>query len=108
VVVESSYRVFDIARKKSLPFLLMCHSASYVLHAIAQVDEATSKSSDDVQQWDHSRSEIFQKMKTALSKWIIREDVIGGYKFGGSIQHKWKGYRGKEELEVCDVLITIK
>ena len=104
VVVESSYQVFDIARKKNLSFLLMCHSASCILHAIAQVDGEISRSSD-VQQWDNSKSKTFQKMRTALSKWIIREDVIGGYMFGGSIQQRRKYYRGKEELEVCNVLI---
>jgi hypothetical protein len=104
VVVESSYQVFDIARTKNVSehtFLLMCHSASCILHAIAQVDEATSKSSNVVQQWN-DRSKTFQKMKRALKEWIIREDVIGSCIFGGS---RRKYYRGKEELEVCNVLI---
>ena len=82
----------------------MCHSASYILHAIAQVDIATAKDSDDVQhaQWDSRRSKTFQDMKKALHEWIVREDVIGGSIFGGSIpQYSLRRkYKGKEELQV--------
>ena len=75
-----------------------------MLCAIAQVDEATSKDIDDVQQWS-GRSNMFQKMKNVLHEWIIREDVIGGYIFGGGTNRK-KFNRGKEELEVYNVLIS--
>ena len=106
-MVKSSYQVLDIARKENfsehiLP--LVCESASYVLHAIAQVDKATSQDADKVPQWD-SRSETFQKMKTAFHEWIAREGVIGGSLFGGTVPHSTRRkYRGKEELQVCNIL----
>ena len=107
LVVESSYQVFDYARKKKFSehvFSLMCHSASYVLHAIAQVDEAASKDSDNMRWWD-SRNKTLQKMKKALHEWIVCEDVIGGSVFGGSVPlySFRRKYRGKEELQVYNL-----
>ena len=105
--MELSCQVFNFARKaknSEYIFSLLCNSASYVLHAIARVDEATSKDVDEVQQWE-SGSKTFQKMKTALHEWIAREDVIGGSLFGGTIPHSTtRKYRGKEELQVCNIL----
>ena len=105
--MESSHQVFDFARKQKNSeyiFSLLCNSASYVLHAVARVDEATFKDVADVQQWD-SRSKTFQKMKAALSEWIAREDVVGGSLFGGTIpQSTRRKYKGKEELQVCNIL----
>jgi hypothetical protein len=110
LVVESSRQVFDFARKakdSECFFSLMCHSASYVLHAIAHVDEATSKDSEKVQhaQWDTRRSKTFQEMKKGLHEWIVRDDVIGAYVFGGSMQYYnfRKKYKGKEELQVYTI-----
>ena len=105
MVVESSHQVFDFARKaknSEYIFSLMCDSASYILHAIARVDEVSSKNVDEVQQWNSCGGETFQKMKKALHEWIVREDVIGGSMFGGSMpQHSLRRkYKGKEELQV--------
>jgi hypothetical protein len=109
--VESSHQVFDFARKakdSECIFSLMCHSASYVLHAIAHVDEATIKDSEKVQhaQWNSRRSKIFQEMKKALYEWIVRDDVIGGSMFGGIVpQYNFRRkYKGKEELQVYNSL----
>ena len=89
----------------------MCHSASYVLHAIAQVDIATTEDSGDVQhaQWDSGhRSKTFQAMKKALNEWIVRADVIGGPVFGGSVQQYnfRRNYKGKEELRVYNYILV--
>jgi hypothetical protein len=107
LVVESSYHVFDRARNakiSELIFSLMCHSASFVLHAIAQVDEATTKDSENIQhaQWNNHRSKTFQEMEKALHDWIVRVDVIGGSVIGGSMQQYSlrRKYKGKEELQV--------
>ena len=102
--MESSHQVFDLARKAKISeytFSLMCNSASYVLHVIARVDEVSSKNVDEVQQWNSCGGETFQKMKKALHEWIVREDVIGGSIFGGSMpQYSRRKYKGKEELQV--------
>ena len=107
--MESSYQALDIARKKQFSehiLSLICHSASYVLHAIAHVDEATAKDTDDVQQWD-DRSKTFQKMNKAFHDWIVREDVIGGSIFGGTLPNSTRRkYRGEEELQVCNVIVS--
>ena len=107
-MVKSSYQVLDIARKKKISehiLSLICESASYVLHAIAQVDKAASKDDDKVYTQWNSRSEIFQKMRSAFHDWITHEDIMGGSLFGGTIPHSTRRkYRGKEELKVCSVL----
>ena len=108
--MESSHQIFDFARKaknSEYIFSLMCDSASYILHAIARVDEVSSKDVDEVQQWNSCRDETFQKMKKALHEWIIREDVIGGYIFGGSVPQYGlrRKSKGKEELQVYTIIL---
>ena len=114
-MVNSSYQVFNFARKKEPTsdgaFLLMCQSASYILHVVAKLDECTAKDIDSEWQWE-DRSKVFGQMKEALSNWIARKDVIGGSMFGGDVSEYYyttavKKNRGKRELQVHQFLLSI-
>ena len=112
-MVKSSYQIFEFAWKKEptseLTLSLMCQSASYILHAIAHLDEVTTKDIDSVWQWD-DRSKVFGQMKEALRKWIARTDVIGGSMFGGSVPQYGRStarkYKGDKELKVHQSVVT--
>ena len=104
VVLNSAYQMFDFARKMEPPehaFSLLCHAASYLLYAIAQIDEAAT---NDDSSWKDTRGEIIRRLKEALREWIVRGDVIGGSVFGRAVLQyntSIKGqYKGKEELQV--------
>ncbi len=107
-MVISSCQIFDFAWKKEptseSAFVLMCQSASYILHVVAKLDECTAKDIDSEWQWE-DRSRVFSQMKEALSKWIARKDVIGGSIFGGEVSEYYyrisaKKNRGDRELQV--------
>ena len=108
LMLKSSYQVFDFAWKKNPTsdgaFLLMCQTASYILHIVAKLDECTAKDLDSEWQWE-DRSKVFGQIKEALSRWIARTDVIGGSMFGGDVSEYYyttstKKNRGKRELQV--------
>ena len=109
LMVSLSCQVFIFARKKEPvsdhSFFLMCQSASYVLYVVAKLDELTTNNIDSEWQWD-DRRKVFDQIKEAIHKWIVRKDVVGGSMFGGSVPQygnkaSSRKNRGKRELEVC-------
>ena len=114
MIKKASYQIFEFAWKKEPTsdniLDLMCHSASYVLHVVAALDEVTEKTVDSPWQWE-DRSKLFGQMKKSLHEWIARKDVIGGSMFGGSIpRYDRPGVRknrGKRELKVYCILLHV-
>lgn len=107
-MMNSSYEIFDFAWKKEPTsegaFLLMCQSASFILHIVAKLDECTAEDIDNEWQWE-DRSKVFGQIKEALSRWIARKDVIGGSVIGGEVSEYYyatstRKNRGKRELQV--------
>jgi hypothetical protein len=108
VIKQASHQIFEFSSKRE-PFSnstidLMCQSASYVLHIVAKFDEVTIQDINCAWQLE-DRCKLFDQMKVCLSKWIVRQDVIGGSSFGGNIpRYEYETVtrnHGERELVVC-------